>query len=168
MRLSPKNLNRHLSPSLFFTYHSAATCFQSISFNKEKQLQKDNDLKGKSILVIDNNLVNQIVMKMIIRKWNNTIVDFATNGKEGLKKLTEKHYDVILMDLQMPVMDGYETTLAIRRAKIYAEYKNIPIIALTSDESESTKARVLGIGMNKHLVKPVDKEMLFEYVKSLV
>uniref|UniRef100_UPI002FDEB317 hybrid sensor histidine kinase/response regulator n=1 Tax=Flavobacterium sp. TaxID=239 RepID=UPI002FDEB317 len=126
------------------------------------------DLKGKSILVVEDNAMNQMVIKMITKKWLNTTVEFANNGEEGLKKLTENHYDIILMDLQMPVMDGYEATIAIRNGEAGESKKGIPIIALTADVMESTKTRVIEIGMNKYLSKPVDKDTLFEIVKLLV
>lgn len=126
------------------------------------------DLKGKAILVVEDNAMNQMVIKMITKKWLNTTVDFANNGKEGVKKLTENHYDIILMDLQMPIMDGYEATIAIRNGEAGENKKSIPIIALTADVMETTKTRVIEIGMNKYLSKPVDKDLLFEIIKLLV
>lgn len=126
------------------------------------------DLQGKTILVVEDNAMNQMVIKMITKKWLNTTVEFANNGEEGLKKLTENDYDIILMDLQMPVMDGYEATIAIRNGEAGEHKKEIPIIALTADVMESTKTRVIEIGMNKYLSKPVDKDTLFEIVKLLV
>ena len=97
----------------------------------------------------------------------NTTVDFANNGQEGVQKLMENHYDIILMDLQMPIMDGYEATIAIRNGEAGEDKKSIPIIALTADVMESTKTRVIEIGMNKYLSKPVDKDTLFEIIKIL-
>lgn len=126
------------------------------------------DLKGKSILVVEDNAMNQMVIKMITKKWLNTNVDFANNGEEGVKKLTENFYDIILMDLQMPVMDGYEATIAIRKGEAGDNKKSIPIIALTADVMETTKTRVIEIGMNKYLSKPIDKDLLFETIKSLM
>ncbi|MFN3754943.1 7TM diverse intracellular signaling domain-containing protein [Flavobacterium sp.] len=126
------------------------------------------DLKGKAILVVEDNAMNQMVIKMITKKWLNTTVEFANNGEEGVKKLTENHYDIILMDLQMPIMDGYEATIAIRNGEAGENKKSIPIIALTADVMETTKSRVIEIGMNKYLSKPVDKDLLFEIIKLLV
>ncbi len=131
-------------------------------------LPNDYNLNGKTILVVEDNAMNQMVIKMITKKWQNTTVDFANNGQEGLEKLAEKQYDIILMDLQMPIMDGYEATIAIRNGEAGEHYRNIPIIAVTADVMETTKVRVTEIGMNKYLSKPVDKEVLFEYIKSLV
>ncbi|WP_162128150.1 hybrid sensor histidine kinase/response regulator [Flavobacterium phycosphaerae] len=128
----------------------------------------DYDLKGKSILVVEDNAMNQMVIKMITKKWLNTTVDFANNGQEGVEKLIQKDYDIILMDLQMPIMDGYEATIAIRNGEAGEDKKSIPIIALTADVMETTKTRVIEIGMNKYLSKPVDKDTLFEIIKLLV
>lgn len=128
----------------------------------------DYDLKGKNILVVEDNAMNQMVIKMITKKWLNTNVVFANNGQEGVTALQENYFDLILMDLQMPVMDGYEATIAIRNGMAGEEKKNIPIIALTADVMETTKDRVIEIGMNKYMSKPVDKELLFRNVAELV
>lgn len=128
----------------------------------------DYDLKGKNILVVEDNAMNQMVIKMITKKWLNTTVVFANNGQEGVTALQEKNFDLILMDLQMPVMDGYEATVAIRKGEAGQEKKNIPIIALTADVMETTKERVMEIGMNKYMSKPVDKELLFKNIAELV
>jgi CheY-like chemotaxis protein len=72
------------------------------------------------------------------------------------------------MDLQMPVMDGYEATIAIRRGEAGEVNKNIPIIAVTADVMESTKERVFEIGMNHYLSKPIDKDSLFKNIIALV
>ena len=126
------------------------------------------DLKGKSILVVEDNAMNQMVIKMMTKRWLNTTVTFANNGQEGVQKLSENHFDLILMDLQMPIMDGYEATIAIRNGEAGADKKSIPIIALTADVMESTKTRVIEIGMNKYLSKPVDMDILFESISLLV
>jgi len=146
--------------------------YEAVEIIKKETIEENSsleyDLKGKSILVVEDNAMNQMVIKMITKKWLNTTVEFANNGEEGVKKLTENHYDIILMDLQMPVMDGYEATIAIRNGEAGENKKSIPIIALTADVMETTKSRVIEIGMNKYLSKPVDKDMLFEIIRLLV
>lgn len=125
------------------------------------------DLKGKRILVVEDNVMNQMVLKMIFKKWQNLEVDFANHGEEALNYLSEKNYNLILMDLQMPVMDGYETTIAIREGKSGVNESDIPIVAVTADVMETTKERVKEIGMNHYMTKPVDKEMLFHIVSAM-
>ncbi|MEO5776485.1 MAG: 7TM diverse intracellular signaling domain-containing protein [Flavobacterium sp.] len=150
---------------LELNYEKAET-LKPVTTNNETTTEYD--LNGKAILVVEDNAMNQMVIKMITKKWLNTTVDFANNGQEGVQKLMENEYDIILMDLQMPVMDGYEATIAIRNGEAGENKKSIPIIALTADVMESTKTRVIEIGMNKYLSKPVDKDTLFEIIKLLV
>ncbi|PKH67402.1 hybrid sensor histidine kinase/response regulator [Flavobacterium sp. ALD4] len=125
------------------------------------------DLGGKTILVVEDNAMNQMVIKMITKKWLNTTVLYANNGQEGLDVFKTNKIDIVLMDLQMPVMDGYEATIAIRNGEVGAENATIPIIAVTADVMESTKSRTAEIGMNHYLSKPVKKEALYDIIKEL-
>ena len=108
-----------------------------VAVKEEVKLEAINNynLHGKRILVVEDNAMNQMVLKMITKKWLGTEVDYAFNGEEGLEFLRKSKYDVILMDLQMPVMDGYEATIAIRSGNSGINDKNIPIIAVTADSS---------------------------------
>ena len=126
------------------------------------------DLEGKTILVVEDNAINQMVIKMITKKWLNTTVVYANNGQEGLDAFKTNHFDIVLMDLQMPVMDGYEATIAIRNGEAGISNASIPIIAVTADVMETTKERVKEIGMNHYLSKPIKKETLFQMIKDLV
>ena len=126
------------------------------------------DLKGKSILVVEDNPINQMVIKMITKKWLNTTVVYANNGQEGLDAFKTNQFDIILMDLQMPIMDGYEATIAIRNGEVGEHNRMIPIIAVTADVMETTKERVKEIGMNHYISKPIKIEVLYEAVKNLV
>jgi signal transduction histidine kinase/ActR/RegA family two-component response regulator len=126
------------------------------------------DLGGKTILVVEDNAMNQMVIKMITKKWLNTTVLYSNNGQEGLDMFKTNKIDIVLMDLQMPVMDGYEATIAIRNGDAGTENANIPIIAVTADVMESTKSRTAAIGMNHYLSKPIKKEDLYEVIKALV
>lgn len=126
------------------------------------------DLGGKTILVVEDNAMNQMVIKMITKKWLNTTVLYANNGQEGLDTFKTNAIDLVLMDLQMPVMDGYEATIAIRKGEVGQDNADIPIIALTADVMESTKLRVAEIGMNHYLSKPINKEVLYQAIKNLV
>lgn len=126
------------------------------------------DLGGKTILVVEDNSINQMVIKMITKKWLNTSVLYANNGQEGVDALKSNAIDIVLMDLQMPVMDGYEATIAIRNGEAGSQNTNIPIIAVTADVMEGTKLRVVEIGMNNYLSKPIKKETLYQAIKELV
>jgi len=124
------------------------------------------DLGGKTILVVEDNAMNQMVIKMITKKWLNTSVIYTNNGQEGVDAFADNKIDLVLMDLQMPVMDGYEATIAIRNGEAGLENKNVPIIAVTADIMETTKDSVFEIGMNDYLSKPVKKEALYEVVQK--
>ncbi|MFV8379825.1 response regulator [Flavobacterium sp. LB3R33] len=126
------------------------------------------DLGGKSILVVEDNKMNQMIIDVITKKWLNTKVLYVNNGQEALEAFETNHFDIVLMDLQMPVMDGYETTIAIRNGEAGANNCNIPIIAVTADVMETTKNRVKEIGMNDYLSKPIKKETLYKAIKELV
>jgi signal transduction histidine kinase/CheY-like chemotaxis protein len=124
------------------------------------------DLEGKNILVVEDNPVNQLVMKSILKKWKNTTFENAINGLEALDKLRTRKFDLILMDLQMPEMDGYEATEAIRKGECGDLYKSIPIIAVTADATEKAKMKVMEVGMDEYITKPVDQEELYSKVKK--
>lgn len=120
------------------------------------------------ILFVEDNPINQMVIKMITKKWLNTEVAYANNGEEAIELLNMSHFDIIVVDLQMPLMDGYEATIAIRNGEAGVKNTNIPIIAITADVMEGTKQRVSEIGMNDYLIKPVKKEILYESILKLV
>ncbi|MFH6972490.1 hybrid sensor histidine kinase/response regulator [Flavobacterium petrolei] len=126
------------------------------------------DLGGKSILVVEDNKMNQMIIDVITKKWLNTKVLYVNNGQEALEAFETNHFDIVLMDLQMPIMDGYEATIAIRNGEAGANNCNIPIIAVTADVMETTKNRVKEIGMNDYLSKPIKKETLYKAIKKLV
>ncbi|TVP49452.1 MAG: hybrid sensor histidine kinase/response regulator [Mongoliibacter sp.] len=125
-----------------------------------------HDLSGKNILVVEDNAVNQMVMKSILKKWKNTSFDLAYNGVEALQKLKEEKFDLILMDLQMPEMDGYEATEAIRSGSAGNHHTHIPIIAVTADATDKAKNKAAAVGMDDYITKPVDREELYKKVQK--
>lgn len=140
--------------------------FQKAQEEPLELIKKDSEalLTGKSILVVEDNPVNQLVMKSILRKWKGITFDLAGHGIEGLEKLNSKSFDLILMDLQMPEMDGYEATEAIRLGQGGDQHTNIPIIAVTADTTEKSQVRASAVGMDDYMTKPVDAEILLEKV----
>ncbi len=126
------------------------------------------DLKGNTVLVVEDNPVNALVLRNMISKWENSRVLVAGNGKEALEMLKNEKVDLIIMDLQMPVMDGYECTTAIRNGDVGAENSILPIIALTADVVESSKLRVFEVGMDAYFTKPFDQKILFDKITELL
>lgn len=118
------------------------------------------DFSGKHILlVVDNELNAEIGIELL--NTFKVIIDLAKNGEECIKileKMPEGYYDLILMDIQMPIMDGYEATKIIR--SFNNKNAQIPIIAMTANAFEEDRKHALQLGMNEHLAKPVDIEKL--------
>lgn len=119
------------------------------------------------ILVAEDNLMNQMIMKKILGDQSNISLEMANDGALALKAMEANKFDLILMDLQMPNMDGYEACEAIRGGAIGQEQSEIPIIAVTADATQETRKRVFEIGMNAYLTKPVRKEQLLEKIYEL-
>ena len=120
-----------------------------------------NTLKGKAILVVEDNEFNQFIAKSILEKWN-TLTDIASNGKEAIEKVRMKKYDLILMDMQMPVMDGVSATRIIRNELNVST----PIIALTAFATKEAIGKTMEAGMNGYITKPFEEETLFSQLLS--
>ena len=127
------------------------------------------DFTGKSVLLVEDNVINQEIANALLEGVNFK-VDVAGNGSEALekmKKARDGQYDVILMDIQMPVMDGYEATEAIRA--LDSDYcKKVPIIAMTANVFAEDKLKAMNAGMNGHVGKPIDIRELFSTLKSML
>lgn len=129
------------------------------------KLQSDKRISSKSlegikVLLVEDNLINQKVMTRFLEKWNMEIT-VANNGNEALKKVAEEHFHIILMDLQMPMMDGYQSSQAIRTIDDQRK-RNIPIIALTAAALKEVKEKVYASGMNDFITKPFNPVELQE------
>ncbi|MGK7371335.1 MAG: ATP-binding protein, partial [Candidatus Halalkalibacterium sp. M3_1C_030] len=129
------------------------------------KLQSDKGLNSKSlegikVLLVEDNLINQKVMTRFLEKWQMEIT-VANNGDEALKKVSSEHFHIILMDLQMPMMDGYQSSQAIRTIDDQRK-RNIPIIALTAAALKEVKEKVYASGMNDFITKPFNPVELQE------
>ena len=121
--------------------------------NIEQQLVK---LAGKRILLVEDNEVNQLIAKALLAELD-LDTQTAEDGTEALELLARENFDLILMDLQMPKMDGYEAAEKIRTE---LNLTDIPIIALTANAMQDDIDRSLNAGMNAHLAKPIDVDKL--------
>lgn len=135
------------------------------SFAQKTEVQKTvvdseklNGLKGARILLAEDNKINQIVVVELLEELG-LMVDIAENGAKAVEYASSEVYDLILMDLQMPIMDGFEATKAIRSLNGYEE---TPIVALSAAVMQKDKELTSEVGMNAHLSKPIDKDELFE------
>ncbi|MFT2008994.1 response regulator [Pontibacter sp. 13R65] len=112
-------------------------------------------LKGTKILVIDDNLFNQMVAKQLLTTWQ-AEVDTANDGAHALEKVKTAQYDLILMDLYMPIMSGFEAISQLRRTGY-----QMPIVALTANSSEEEKNKIIALGGNDYLTKPFIPQVLY-------
>lgn len=115
------------------------------------------------ILVAEDNAVNQIVAVKMLESMGHT-ADVAANGREALNAVQKLPYDLVLMDMQMPEMDGLQATQAIRA--LPGEVAKIPIVALTANAVQGDQERCLDAGMNDYISKPVEKQALFKILES--
>ncbi len=126
-------------------------------------IKLDSSLKNIKVLVVEDMELNQLLMKTLLDDFGFDR-DLAANGKIAIEKLEEKSYDIILMDLQMPEMNGFETTEYIRKTM----NSKIPIIALTADVTTVDLAKCKAVGMNDYLAKPIDEKLLYSKIISFV
>ncbi|GAB1405580.1 MAG: response regulator [Lentimicrobiaceae bacterium] len=118
--------------------------------------------KAIKVLIAEDNLLNQRIIEILIKRmgWDYTLVP---DGQEAVDACIADKYDVILMDIDMPRMNGWEATLEIRRRNI-----NIPIIAITAYSEESFRKKSFEVGMNEFLSKPYNKEEIYSTVLQYV
>ena len=115
------------------------------------------------ILLVEDAEDNIMLMKAFLRKSQH-LVDVAHNGQEGVEMVQKGDYDLVLMDVQMPVMDGYRATEAIRLWETEKNRHPLPIIALTGHIFPEDIQKILDVGCNQHLTKPVSKAKLLEVI----
>ncbi len=125
--------------------------------------ETDTQTKNIKILVVEDIALNQLLMKTLLDDFGFEN-EMASNGKIAIEKLQEKFYDIILMDLQMPEMNGFEATEFIR-TKLNLQ---IPIIALTADVTTVDLEKCTAVGMNDYLAKPIDERLLYSKIIKLV
>lgn len=116
-----------------------------------------------SILLVEDNEINRLYAGALLKKWS-CKVEFAGNGKEAVEKASRQLFDLILMDVQMPVMDGYEATHLIRSGP--PPGNQVPILALTANASVKDADKCLEIGMNDCISKPFTPEQLFRRIQK--
>lgn len=124
-------------------------------------------LEGLRVLVVDDMEMNRFLMRKVLKRVGAKAC-FAENGAKAVSILREESFDVVLMDLHMPVMDGRQATMAIREEGLPKENPEVPIVALTADAFQRTEESVLEAGMNDFLPKPIDIDKLYEKLSKLL
>ena len=161
-------LNKPATPSMLIDAIARATGIESpadrlkISPAVPTNSNHRQALSGIRVLVVEDNAINEEVIRGTLESVN-VIVDIVNNGREALERLlpedSERRYAAVFMDLQMPVMDGFEATDLLRQEK---HLDCLPIIAMTAHVSPEDRGKCLAAGMQDHLGKPVDPEQLFD------
>jgi len=160
--LTTQNVSNRLTKREWVEYKAAdlLKISSDTKINREAGNDAEQTLEGVRVLVVEDNEINQeITTKMLTRMG--AVVDIANNGQESIRLMHKNSggYDIVLMDIQMPIMGGYEATRIIRQT-----YPKIPIVALTAAALIEDKNRALEAGMNDHIAKPVDMDRLYESV----
>jgi len=117
--------------------------------------KRENSFDGMKILLTEDKEINQMIVLGLLSE-SGLEIDIANNGKEAVCKCSKHNYSLVLMDIEMPIMDGYDATIMIRKIN-----KDIPIIALTSNGTIEDINRTKSVGMNEHLLKPIDLDRLY-------
>ncbi len=149
-----------------------STFYFSVAFNKRAEGGKDEVqavhtidskidqaiacLYGAKILLVEDNEINQEIAIDLLQ-MNGMAAEKANNGEEALKLLQEKDYDGVLMDIQMPILDGYQATQKIRQQD---KFKDLPVIAMSANAMKEDIEKVLAVGMNDHIAKPFEPDIM--------
>ncbi|HEY2720563.1 MAG TPA: response regulator [Chitinophagaceae bacterium] len=147
---------------IMLPYKIAAEQKQNVSL-PDTGIKIGYDFPDKRILVVEDNEVNQSLVKHLFNEWH-LQHDLAHNGKEAIQKLTETEYDLILMDIQMPEMDGYSATRKIREHLRLAT----PIVAMTAHALAGEREKRLSYGMNDYISKPIREEQLHKLISRFI
>ena len=137
------------------------------SSNRDRRIEKDDEqenLKGAKILLVEDNEVNQVVAKALLEKMHARIT-IAENGQEAIERLGQEEFDCVLMDVQMPVMDGYRATRIIRENP---NLKHNKIIALTANAGKEDQERCFDVGMDAVVTKPFKPPLLFQAIQDVI
>jgi CheY-like chemotaxis protein len=137
--------------------------------NAELEHLKDRDFSGKRILLVEDNELNMEIALELLGQTGVT-VEAASDGRQAFDLVTERpaeYYDLVLMDIQMPVMNGYQTTEAIRGSG-REDLKTLPIVAMTADAFMDDVRHAKECGMNGHISKPIEIEKLMQVLDTWI
>jgi len=162
-------LLKPVSPSMLFdaimqAFGEAVPETPRFAKKKEHDAEVSKHIYGAHVLLVEDNEINQQVAKEIL-EGAGLIVALAANGQEAVNAVKKTNYDAVLMDVQMPVMDGYTATGEIRKDE---RFKELPIIAMTAHAMAGDEDKSLQAGMNGHVTKPIDPDQLFATLQKWI
>jgi signal transduction histidine kinase/response regulator of citrate/malate metabolism len=153
-----------------FTFRAAAATrrdddHQVLAETSIQQVPDGCDLLQARVLLTDDNAINRQVVRLLLAPLGVSVAE-AENGRVALEKLAQERFDIVLLDIHMPVMDGWQTIEAIRRSE--ASWRTIPVMAVTADATKGARERYLALGMNDYMSKPVDQRLLHTKIFALL
>jgi len=162
-------LLKPVNPSMLFdtimqAFGEAVPKISRVSQRQEQEAETLKHIQGAQLLLVEDNEINQQVAKKILEGAGLNVA-LANNGQEAVNAVKENEYDAVLMDVQMPVMDGYTATREIRKDE---RFKELPIIAMTAHAMAGDEDKSLQAGMNGHVTKPIDPDQLFSTLQKWV
>jgi signal transduction histidine kinase/CheY-like chemotaxis protein/HPt (histidine-containing phosphotransfer) domain-containing protein len=162
-------LLKPVNPSMLFdtimqAFGEAVPETSRVAQRQEQEAETLQYIQGAQLLLVEDNEINQQVAKEIL-EGAGLHVTLATNGQEAVNAVKKNEYDAVLMDVQMPVMDGYTATREIRKDECF---KDLPIIAMTAHAMAGDEDKSLQAGMNGHVTKPIDPEQLFAALQKWI
>ena len=170
MEIIVEGKGKHFDPDIVDAFVELEDTFRNIAltfadFDEERQMLGGADALASAecgqivtILLVEDNQINLEIMQSQLASMNYE-VDAALNGKEALEKFQKNRYDVVLTDIEMPEMNGYELTAAIRRLEENAG-RATPVLAITASEFDLNEARAKSMGFAGYMLKPLDLELL--------
>ena len=160
-------LSKPISPSTLYDKIVEVISHKEILKIEAKTESSDTlSLNGIKVLLVEDNKLNQEFATLML-EHNGLVVEIAVDGIDALQKIKSKFYDIVLMDIQMPLMDGIEATKHIRDFED-DYFKNIPIIALSANALVGDRDKSLKAGMNEHITKPINPKKLFKTMKTFL
>ncbi|MEA1051531.1 PAS domain S-box protein [Lamprobacter modestohalophilus] len=153
-------LNKPVTPRALLDAMARASAEQTLGQHAMDEQSAPPRLAGRRLLLVEDNSLNREVATALLEKTGARVIE-AHNGREALERLAEQPVDLVLMDLQMPVMDGFEASRRIR-----VQHPELPILALSAAVMDDDRARAKAAGMNGHLAKPIDKQTLFRLLET--
>jgi CheY-like chemotaxis protein len=162
-------LLKPVNPSILFdtimqAFGETVPEISRVAQRKEQDARALENIQGARVLLVEDNEINQQVAREILEGAGLNVA-LATDGQEAVNAAKESNYDAVLMDVQMPVMDGYTATREIRKDK---RFKDLPIIAMTAHAMAGDEDKSLQAGMNGHVAKPIDPDHLFSTLQKWI
>ena len=157
------------NPLFLSDLKSALLAANNLAGKEEAASWTQADFSGKRILLVEDIELNREIAQVILEETGFEVeaAPDGTDAVEMVKKSAEFYYDAILMDVQMPIMDGYEATRTIRALE-RKDVKSMPIIAMTANALEEDREAALANGMNAHISKPLDVEIFMEVLRRFL